>query len=207
LPSSQREAVALRYLAGFDYDACAGALGIDSGAVRVRVSRALASLRESFHRRGVVLSLAALGGCLDAVAAEPIPAPPATAITGWSSTALPPLTTLSTGAIVIMSASLVAAGLASVLVFSNLASSEAATPAPKQPAPPAAAVAGPPAATPAPAAVDPLVWLTRHQLADGSWSDRPAGAATPPAERVGTTARALLCFLGQGFNRSSPSPH
>jgi hypothetical protein len=64
--------------------------------------------------------------------------------------------------------------------------------APPTPIPPPAPVV---------AAVQPLEWLAARQLPDGGW---PADGGET---RVAVSARATLCFLGQGFDHKKSSPH
>ncbi len=60
LPAAQRVLVTLRYQEGLSYAEAAAATGVREGTARSRVGRALAALRGSLSRRGVVLSTGAL---------------------------------------------------------------------------------------------------------------------------------------------------
>ncbi|MFM2090548.1 MAG: hypothetical protein RLZZ127_1037 [Planctomycetota bacterium] len=72
LPSSQREAVALRYLAGLDTEGVAAALGIQTGAVRVRIHRGLERLRRILGLPGGT----AMSGLVAAAFGEGVPLSP-----------------------------------------------------------------------------------------------------------------------------------
>lgn len=95
LPSSLREAVSLRYLAGLDYEAVGGSLGIEAGAARVRVHRALEALRSVLARRGFALSALAIASVLSSVAEAAVPPLPAAAASSLAAAPLPPVAAAS----------------------------------------------------------------------------------------------------------------
>ena len=74
LREKDRDAVVLRFLQGKDYRQVAAALGATEEAAQMRVSRALEKMRKMFARRGVVLSVAALGGAIAAQGTQAAPA-------------------------------------------------------------------------------------------------------------------------------------
>lgn len=53
LTEEGRQVIRMRYLAGLEFDEIASALGIRSGTLRVRASRALESMRRSLHTGNV----------------------------------------------------------------------------------------------------------------------------------------------------------
>lgn len=73
LREADREAVTLRYLKGMPTSAVAAALGISVAAAEKRILRAIAKMRDSFSRRGVVLSTAVVSASLGQ-AMQPAPA-------------------------------------------------------------------------------------------------------------------------------------
>jgi RNA polymerase sigma factor (sigma-70 family) len=79
LREADREAITLRYLKGMPTSSVAAALGISSAAAEKRILRAIAKMRDSFSRRGVVLSTAIVSTAL-INAARPAPAGAATRI-------------------------------------------------------------------------------------------------------------------------------
>lgn len=79
LRDADREAVTLRYLKGMPTSAVAAALGISVAAAEKRIIRAIAKIRDSFSRRGVVLSTGVVSAVL-AKAMQPAPAGAATRI-------------------------------------------------------------------------------------------------------------------------------
>ncbi len=116
--------------------------------------------------------------------AEVSPFPPPSPALTWNAAHLPTVTVVfATGVIIAMSC-LAICGLAITLSFGATA--------PPTPIPPPAPVV---------AAVQPLEWLAARQLPDGGW---PADGGDT---RVAVSARATLCFLGQGFDHKRPSPH
>ena len=74
LKSSDRNAVILRFFKEKDYKEVAIASGSSEEAAQMRLSRALEKLRKVFIKRGVVLSVATLGGFMatHAVQAAPV---------------------------------------------------------------------------------------------------------------------------------------
>src|ERR1039457_2241291 len=74
LREKDRDAVVLRFLQGKDSRQVAAALGATEEAAQMRVSRALEKMRKMFARRGVVLSVAALGGAIAAQGTQAAPA-------------------------------------------------------------------------------------------------------------------------------------
>ena len=91
LPEALREAVSLRYLAGLDNQGVAVALGLEPGAARVRIHRAVDALRGRFAKRGLALSVVALCGVLDGVAQAACPPLPAGTLAALSGAPLPPV--------------------------------------------------------------------------------------------------------------------
>jgi RNA polymerase sigma factor (sigma-70 family) len=73
LREKERNAIVLRYLQGKNYREVAAALGGSEEAAQMRVSRALEKMRRLFARRGLALSVAALGGVLAAQGTQAAP--------------------------------------------------------------------------------------------------------------------------------------
>ena len=73
LGEKDRNAVVLRFVKGKDYTEVGEVLGASQEAAQVRVSRAVEKLRKIFSKRGVVLSVAALGGAISANSIEAAP--------------------------------------------------------------------------------------------------------------------------------------
>jgi RNA polymerase sigma-70 factor (ECF subfamily) len=187
LTSHQREAVSLRYLAGLDFEGVGHALGIKSGAARVRVHRGLAALREQLARRGVTLSAAALIMLCDQIAEAASPPPPPDIIATWTTTNLPATTFLSKGVVMTISASILSAGLlvgALIIPLHQVPALVAAEPS---------SVSSP---TPHQEA-DRRAIILALQRPDGAW----------PGEGVTPTAFALLSFLGAGWDHKSNNPY
>lgn len=65
LPEHERQAVSLRHLAGFDYEAIAEHLRCPVGTAKARVSRGLERLRGRLARSGLVLGLGAVTALLE----------------------------------------------------------------------------------------------------------------------------------------------
>jgi len=74
LPSSDREALLLRYFDGLSVREMAGELGTTEVAARQRVSRAIERLRRYLDNKGVALSALLLGALLDRHSARAAPA-------------------------------------------------------------------------------------------------------------------------------------
>lgn len=74
LGEKDRNAIVLRFFEGKSLHDVGAALGAKEGAAKMRVNRALEKLRKSFSKRGVVLSVAALGAALAANSAAAVPA-------------------------------------------------------------------------------------------------------------------------------------
>jgi len=74
LPSSDREALLLRYFDGLSVREMAGELGITEVAARQRVSRAIERLRRYFGKKEVAVSALLLGALLDRHSARAAPA-------------------------------------------------------------------------------------------------------------------------------------
>lgn len=207
LPAGLREAIELRYLAGLDGARLAEALGVAQGAARMRIHRGLDALRTILLRRGVCLSVVALVAVFDRAAEAAIPPPPPSLTTAWAQIPLPGLpTTMSTGAVVAMSA-ILASVAGTVLAVAVSAAQPEPAPAPRPgPAPipaPAPEVVRVQAFADVEAA---LAWFAARQQADGSWL--PGLSATAPAtERTAATAAAMLAFLGAGFTPATHSPY
>jgi RNA polymerase sigma factor (sigma-70 family) len=87
LRESDRAAITLRYLKGMSTASVAAALGISSAAAEKRILRAMAKMRDSFARRGVVLSTALVSASL-LKAPHPAPAGVATRIADGALSAL-----------------------------------------------------------------------------------------------------------------------
>jgi RNA polymerase sigma factor (sigma-70 family) len=64
LPEADRDAVILRYLEGRGLREVGSLLGVSENTARMRVSRALEKLRQTFQRRGVTSTALLLGGAL-----------------------------------------------------------------------------------------------------------------------------------------------
>jgi RNA polymerase sigma factor (sigma-70 family) len=137
LPSRQRDAVSLRYLAGHDTDEVAAALGTSRDNAYQLLSRGLEQLRSLMARRGVSLPAAALGSLLLAEAdAASAPMPVASLTSLVSGTSSPAAVALAESVGVAMTpagiATLVAAAglaLASILAVAALAMGDAWRPA------------------------------------------------------------------------------
>ena len=187
LTSHQREAVSLRYLAGLDFEGVGHALGIKSGAARVRVHRGLAALREQLAGRGITLSTAALIVLCDQIAEAASPPPPPDIITAWATANLPATTFLTKGVIMTISASFLSASL---LVGALLISLHQVP----------ALVAAEPSSVSSTAPhqeADRRAIILALQRPDGAW----------PGEGVTPTAYALLSFLGAGWDHKSNNPY
>ena len=85
LPASDRSLLVIHYLEGRDSTDMAQTLGSTPAAIRQRISRSLAKLRDLLTRRGVSLSITALAGYLTAQNSS---AAPATLVTSISASAL-----------------------------------------------------------------------------------------------------------------------
>ena len=199
LPAEQREAVALRYLAGLDFAAVATAAGVRQGAARMRVQRGLAALRTALDRRGVAVTALVLAAGLEDLASAAVPPPPPAATAAWSAAPLQPVTTpLATpstslftshlGAITVTTA-IAAAGLIAALALPALWPAPQPAPAPVEPQEVSAAL-------PAPQPKDILAWLAQRQAADGSWGGDGQD-----------TIDVLLIFAGAGYDHLTPSPY
>jgi RNA polymerase sigma factor (sigma-70 family) len=70
---SEREALLLRFYEGKSFPAVGAALGISEEAARKRVGRAVQSLRERLHRRGMTVAPSAVAGLLAAHATHSAP--------------------------------------------------------------------------------------------------------------------------------------
>src|SRR5882724_4439163 len=73
LSEKDRAVLVLRYFNKQSFENVGAALGIDASTARKRVERALEKLRRIFVKRGVVVTLAALGGTLAANAVQAAP--------------------------------------------------------------------------------------------------------------------------------------
>jgi protein-L-isoaspartate(D-aspartate) O-methyltransferase len=82
LEVADRDAVLLRYFEGKQLKAVGAALGLSEDAARMRVNRALETLRSQFERRGVMLPAAALSTALSCEAVKAAPAGLASSISG-----------------------------------------------------------------------------------------------------------------------------
>lgn len=80
LGEKDRNAVVLRFLEGKSLNEVGAAMGASEDAAKMRVNRALEKLRKIFSKRGVVLSVAALGAALAANSAAAAPASLATTL-------------------------------------------------------------------------------------------------------------------------------
>jgi len=80
LSEKDRQALLLRYFEGKSLAQVGGALAVNEDAARKRVGRALDKLRQFFGRRGVALSVVAIGGALTTCAVQAAPAGLATTI-------------------------------------------------------------------------------------------------------------------------------
>jgi len=81
LGEKDRNAIVLRFLQGKDFKEVGAALGASEEAAQMRVGRALEKLRKLFVKRGVVLSVAALGGVIAAQGTHAAPVGLAASIT------------------------------------------------------------------------------------------------------------------------------
>src|SRR5258708_1702702 len=73
LGEKDRDAIVLRFLKGKGYREVAAEMGGSEEAAQMRVSRALEKLRKMFAKRGVVLTVAALGGLMTAQGTQAAP--------------------------------------------------------------------------------------------------------------------------------------
>jgi RNA polymerase sigma-70 factor (ECF subfamily) len=187
LTAHQREAVSLRYLAGLDFEGVGHALGIKSGAARVRVHRGLAALREQLAGRGITLSTAALIVLCDQIAEAASPPPPPDIIASWTTANLPATTFLSKGVIMTISASILSASLLVGAVI-----------IPRYQVPALVGAEPPAVSSPTPhQEADRRAIILALQRLDGAW----------PGEGVTPTAYALLTFLGAGWDHKSNNPY
>ncbi|WP_367873487.1 RNA polymerase sigma factor [Luteolibacter sp. Populi] len=73
LPSSDREALVLRYFEQRDFRTLGGSLGISEEAARKRVNRALEKLSAMLKRRGIALGTSTLGTTMSGMGATVVP--------------------------------------------------------------------------------------------------------------------------------------
>lgn len=74
LPSSDRDALVLRYFEGLDYRKLGSSLGTTEEAARKRVTRAIEKLAAALQKRGIAVGSASLGTTMASMGATPVPA-------------------------------------------------------------------------------------------------------------------------------------
>jgi RNA polymerase sigma factor (sigma-70 family) len=97
LPSSDRDALVLRFFEGQGFRQLGASLGTTEEAARKRVSRALDKLATALRRRGIAVGSAALGTTMTGLGAAPVPSPLIDQVTAHALACLTPVASPWTG--------------------------------------------------------------------------------------------------------------
>jgi hypothetical protein len=214
LPERYRAPIELHYFGGLDYRSAAAALGLSSSAFGVRLHRGRELLRAQLTRAG-----SAADASLVAAALASQPAPGATpavhgavASLAHTPTAALPATTIPLGFIAGGAALMAAHPVVATVLAAALLAGGVATPMAMRAEDGADA---PPAPRPPPRDATAEIGVNLRQLAawqsgDGSWNTADfaaRGLALPQQPPVRTSALAMLCFLGAGYDEVTPNAH
>jgi len=138
LSGADREAIVLRYFEAHEFALIGEALGVSENTARMRVVRALQKLRAVLRHQGLTTTGAALAGALGESSAAVVPPPLAAHITGLALTHAASTASSTTSIlkflimkkVALITASILAASLAVVLVAKSLPKTPSSPPAP-----------------------------------------------------------------------------